>query len=152
MPYLCDGRPGQADFWSLIGGSRIGGYGHDHIPIVTAFTDYTRATAVPDCLFALASPKTGLTKHEGPPGCLPGDPRAVRYDTWPMSLDVVAPPLHVNQKPGESRPVHDVSPALGTLAVAHRGDAGQVAGDLAASSVVGTEAGLAPDRSRQVGH
>src|ERR1700733_11098255 len=37
--------------------------------------------------------ETGLTqKHESPPGCLPGDSRAVRYDTWPACLDVVAPP------------------------------------------------------------
>lgn len=67
----------------------------------------------------------------------PGDPRAVRYDTRRAGLDVVAPPLHVRQEPGEGGPVDNVCSPLRALAVANRGDTGQVGGHLNASSVVG---------------
>ncbi len=54
-----------------------------------------------------------------------------------VRLDVVAPPLHVYQEPGESGPVDNMCSPLRAPAVANRGNAGQVGGYLNASSVVG---------------
>jgi hypothetical protein len=91
-------------------------------------------------------------KHESPPGCLPGDSRAVRYDIGPACLNVVAPPLHVYQEPGERGPVNDVGTVLRALAVADCGDSRQVSGDLNAAPVESAQPGLAPDGVRQVNH
>ena len=64
---------------------------------------------------------------------------------------VVAAVLDVGQERGESVPVDDVRAALGPLAVPDGGHAVQVGCDLDTAPVVGTAAGLPPDRLRQVG-
>src|ERR1700721_1215983 len=81
--------------------------------------------------------ETGLTENtRAPRGCIPGDPRAVRYDAWPICLDVVAPPLHVYKESRERGPVDNMRAPLWALAVADRGDARQVGCYLDASPVV----------------
>src|SRR5215470_18242233 len=77
-----------------------------------------------------------------PPGGL------VRHPLW----HVVTAILYVRQEGGESVPADDVRAALGPLAVPDGGHAVQVGRDLDTAPVVGTAAGLPPDRLRQVGH
>ena len=76
----------------------------------------------------------------------------MRHDTRLTYLDVVAPPLHVLQEPGERVPVDDVRAGLRALAVAHRGNAEQVGGDLNATPVERAQARLSPDGLGQVVH
>ena len=96
--------------------------------------------------------ETGLTENTRVPWDAPQG-TLVPCDTTPKrGLDVVAPPLHVYQKSGESGPVDDVGAPLWALAVANRGDAGQVGGDLNAAAVVRAERGLPPNSLRQVDH
>ena len=73
-----------------------------------------------------------------------------RYDL--LSLQVVAPPLHVGKELAERVPPDDVRTALGTLAVPDGGHLTEVGRDLHAASVMRTKAGLPPDSSRQISH
>ena len=96
--------------------------------------------------------ETGLTENTRVPWDAPQG-TLVPCDTTPKrGLDVVAPPLHVYQKSGESGPVDDVGAPLWALAVANCGDAGQVGGNLNAAAIVRTERGLPPNSLRQVDH
>src|SRR6516162_5709788 len=69
-----------------------------------------------------------------------------------MCLDVVTPPLHVCQEPGERRPVDDVGAIFRALAVPDRGHVREIAGDLHTAAVVRAEAGFPPAGLRQVDH
>jgi hypothetical protein len=89
-------------------------------------------------------------EQKTPEGCIPQGSSVVRYDL--LSLQVVAPPLHVGKELAERVPPDDVRTALGTLAVPDGGYLTEVGGDLDAASVVRTKAGLPPDSSRQISH
>src|SRR6516165_11861949 len=80
-------------------------------------------------------------KHEGPPGMQPGEPSCRASRHLAMCLDVVTPPQHVCQEPGERRPLDDVGAVFRTLTVPDRGHVREIAGDLHTAAVVRAQAG-----------